>query len=158
MFRRSIVFVLALLAAGAAGCQHAHSTVSNDGALEITVRPVNGTPRLRGRVMLRGIDNALHTQIPIDADAVQSVRVPLPAGSYGLDFEAPLSNDGAGSPSGVASHERLARGLPRIIVVFPQRITTVDVKSVRSSAPSAEELVTSEAPSSDSAALVPAGA
>jgi len=158
MFRRSFVLVLSLLAAGVAGCQHAQSTVSNDGAVDLTVRPANGALRLRGSVMLRGIDNALHVRIPIDADAVQNVRVPLPAGTYGLDFEAPVSKDGLQRPSEVAGQERPARDLPRIVVVFPRHVTTIDVKSVPSPAPSREEFVTSEAPGSDSGTLVPAGA
>jgi hypothetical protein len=115
---------------GACGCGLDQSEHARTGAVELVIRPSTGSARTskpRGSFTLQGLDNDHREHIPLGSAAYQKLRVTLPPGSYALRWEQDGASEtaSAGQPDAPA-----AINLPRIVLVAPSRLTTINVQTV----------------------------
>jgi hypothetical protein len=98
--------------------------------VEIVIRPSSGSARTskpRGSFTLQGLDNDHREHIPLGRAAYQKLRVTLPPGSYALRWE----QDGASETASTGQQPVASAGinLPRIVLVAPSRLTTINVQT-----------------------------
>jgi hypothetical protein len=125
--RKSFRIILLSLATGMLGCVETRGAPSSSGAIQFEVRPEDGaSPNsgARGTFSVRGVDNAYHVRVPLAGDAYQSLRVPVPAGSYWLDWELEVFDDAVDQFEPEAGQHG-----PYMVVVAPAQVTTIDVRS-----------------------------
>jgi hypothetical protein len=118
---------------GACGCGLDQPEHAGAGAVELVIRPSSGSARTskpRGSFILQGLDNEHRERISLGRAAYQKLRVTLPPGSYALRWEehgaseAASTGQGTGQPAAPSG-----TSLPRIVLVAPSRLTTINVQT-----------------------------
>jgi hypothetical protein len=125
MFTKSFIGI-AVVSIGASlfGCNESRKAGLAGGAIQLSVSPAYGASphRTYGNFSVRGIDNGYVMQVPVAGDSYRSLRLPVPAGAYWLQWQAEELRDLV-EPLAAA----VASG-PHMLVVAPAGVTRVDVR------------------------------
>jgi hypothetical protein len=130
MFARSCFALIPIsVIVGACGCGLDQPEHVRAGAVELVIRPSSGSARSskpHGSFTLQGLDNDHRERIPLGRAAYQKLRVAVPPGSYALRWEQDGASEAASTGQPAAAS---GINLPRIVLVAPARLTTINVQT-----------------------------
>lgn len=119
MFKSALTVFSALLLAAA--CAQQVAPQAHDGSVEFVLSSsTDADDGVPSQLTLTSLDRSFHTRVALAEPSV-GVRVELPAGLYAVDAAASVGGQEPVIP---------AVSAPKLVVVSPGRLTTVNVRSV----------------------------